>query len=161
MKFIEIILDNSTVTEAKLYSASKKASINPNTGITILQKSAYHVIKDCANIANKYLPVFVFGQYPDPFKALYGKFKRAEIEEFISSTNSNFVHEQLLYIILSMIERQSEGNKDDDQIIKDYIVNEQDPYGEYGSSYESNPPKPIKVSTDNVLDTLCEAFNAV
>jgi hypothetical protein len=161
MKFIQIILENSTVTESKLYDPSKKASVNPHTGITIQNRSAYHVIKDCATIAYRYIPIFVFGQYPDPFKALNGKFKRSDIEEFISSANSNFVHEQLLSLILSKIETDGYVHKEEDtNTTTNFTVNEKDPYGEYGMSSEQPAPAPIKAS-NSTLDILCEAFNAV
>ena len=162
MKFIEILLDNSTVKESKLYAPSKKASINPDTGVTILNKSAYHVIKDCATIANRYLPIFVFGQYPDPFKALNGKFKRNEIQEFIASANSDFVHDQLLTIILSKIGKNLENDKEEVPVQKSYTVNENDPYGEYGSSSVSEVENKLKVSkSNNILNIICEAFNVV
>jgi hypothetical protein len=94
MKFIEILLENSKVKEAKLYAPAKKASNNPETGITIQNKSAYHVIKDCANITIKYLPHYVFANYEYPFTELSGKFKRKDIEEFVSSTEKDIVLNQ-------------------------------------------------------------------
>jgi hypothetical protein len=161
MRFIEIILDNSTVKESKLYAPSKKASINPDTGVTILNKSAYHVIKDCATIANRYLPIFVFGQYPDPVKALYGKFLKNEIEEFISSANSNFVHDQLLTIILSKIGKTIEPEKEETPIKISYTVNENDPYGEYGNFGFQEQEIKVKTPKDNnTLGIICEAFGA-
>ena len=162
MKFIETILENSTVKEAKLYAPSKKASINPDTGVTILNKSAYHVIKDCATIANRYLPIFVFGQYSDPFNALSGKIKKSDISDFIKSCNSDFVHDQLLSLILSKIGKTIETEKEVTEIKPNYIVNENDPYGEYGSS--SVIEQEIKTKSTKQTGTfeiLCEAFNAV
>jgi hypothetical protein len=50
MKFIDIILQNSQAKEAKLYGPATKASTNPETGVTILNPAAFHVIRDCANI---------------------------------------------------------------------------------------------------------------
>ena len=64
MKFIEIILENSKSKEAKLFSPAKKAANNPETGITIQNKSAYHV------------PHYIFANYDCPFTELSGKFKK-------------------------------------------------------------------------------------
>jgi len=70
MRFVEIILENSTAKEAKLYNAARKAYQNPEIGITIQNKAAYHVIRDCAGITTKYLVHYVFGCYADPFVEL-------------------------------------------------------------------------------------------
>lgn len=157
MKFIEVILSNSTVKEAKLYPASKKASLKPDTGVTINSQAAYHVIKDCATIAHRYLPIFVFGQYQDPIQALRGKFKKSDIEEFLSSANSDFVHNQLLSIILEKIGKKPDIEKQEIKpIIQDIIPD--DPYGEYGYGVEE-PITTIKTQNDtSILDLLCQAF---
>jgi hypothetical protein len=102
MKFIDIIVENSKIKEAKLFVPAKKAANNPETGITIQNKSAYHVIKDCANITIKYLPHYIFANYEDPFTELFGKFKRKDIEEFISHTENDIVLKQLLILILEL-----------------------------------------------------------
>lgn len=159
MKFIEIILSNSTVKEAKLYSASKKASLKPDTGVTINSQAAYHVIKDCATIAHRYLPIFIFGQYQDPIQALKGKFKKPDIEEFLSSANSDFVHNQLLSIILEKINKNPEIEKSEVKPIQDIIPD--DPYGEYGYGVEE--PQIISKNQNNnsILDLLCDAFRVI
>lgn len=160
MKLIEVILSNSTVKEAKLYPASKKASVKPDTGVTINSQAAYHVIKDCATIAHRYLPIFVFGQYQDPIQALKGKFKKSDIEEFLSSANSDFVHNQLLTIILEKIGKKPDTEKTTIKpIINDIIPD--DPYGEYGYGVEEIPMITKNQNNESILDLLCEAFNVV
>jgi hypothetical protein len=154
MKFIEILLNNSTVKEAKLYNAAKKASINPESGITIINKSAFHVIKDCSSLTVRYLPHFIFGQYEDPFKALKGKFTKNDIVEFINSTNSDFSNRQLLVLILSKIDKT---DKDDVIVSKNisYDVMASDPYGDYGSDVNITT---IETSGKDNIQILCEAF---
>jgi hypothetical protein len=154
MKFIEILLNNSTVKEAKLYTAAKKASINPESGVTILNKSAFHVIKDSATLAVRYLPHFIFGQYEDPFKALKGKFTKNDIVEFVNSTNSDFSNRQLLVLILSKIDK---SDKDDVVVSSNvsYDVMASDPYGDYGSNVDVTP---IETSGKDNIQILCEAF---
>lgn len=156
MKFIEILLNNSTVKEAKLYTAAKKASQKPDTGVTIINKSAYHVIKDSATIAYKYLPHFVFGQYQDPFQALKGKFQKEDIQEFLTAANSDFVYHQLLSLILDKIGKSPEP-QENKPVINDIMPD--DPYGEYGSANYEETGQQISDSKNlSTLDLLCEAF---
>lgn len=159
MKFIETILANSAVKEAKLYSAAKKASINPATGVTIQNKSAFYVIKDSAMLAVRYLPHFVFAQYQDPFSALKGKFTKNDIIEFVQNTNSDFSNLQLLTLILSKIK-----NNDDTTIVKqpttdvvqDFDLS--DPYGDYGSGVYQEVVQSEKEADKDTVQILCEAF---
>jgi hypothetical protein len=158
MKFIEILLNNSTVKEAKLYSAAKKASQKPDTGVNIINQSAYHVIKDCATIAYKYLPHYVFGQYQDPFQALKGKFQRNDIQDFLTVANSDFVYHQLLSLILDKIDKDPEPPESKTKI-NDFVPTD-NPYGEYGSdSYEEAIPQVSNSKNMSTLDLLCDAFD--
>jgi hypothetical protein len=160
MKFIQIILENSTVKEAKLYSAAKKASDKPDTGITVNIQSAYHVIKDSATIAYKYLPLFIFGQYQNPFLTLKKKFKREDIEEFLASSNSDFIHHQLLTLILNKIDKKDNIDNLKTETPIQYTTSD-NPYGEY--DYASSEVTVIKNNTTNIsiLDSLCEAFDVI
>jgi hypothetical protein len=156
MKFIEILLQNSTVKEAKLYSAAKKASLKPDTGVTIINQSAYHVIKDSANIAYKYLPHYIWGQYQDPFQALKGKFTKKDIQDFLTVSNSDFVYHQLLSLILDKINKDSEP-QEQKPTIPNYTSSD-DPYGEYGSSASEEVTQITTQFNIPTLDLLCDAF---
>ena len=156
MRFIEILLENSKIKEAKLFSPAKKASNNPETGITIQNKSAYHVIKDCANITIKYLPHYIFAHYEYPFKELSGKFKRKEIEEFVSFTEKDIIFKQLLTLII-----EKHGNVDikpEVSIIDNNDLEFSDPYGEYGSGVEEQSTK-IESTNSSIVDVLCKLFD--
>jgi hypothetical protein len=158
MKFIDIILENSEAKESKLYSPAKKAVNNPETGITIQNKSAYHVIKDCAELTVKYLPHYIFGQYENPVKSLNGKFKKLDIAEFIKESEKDFVIKQLLDIILNNLEDhinsiKSKHNKDNS--MDSTVTEPSDPYGEYGFSSQSEP---VECSL-TPLELLCNIFN--
>mgnify|MGYP000373304763 CR=1 FL=1 len=156
MKFIEIIIENSAIKEAKLYPAASKASSNPDSGITIQNKSAYHVIKDCANITTKYLPHFVFGEYADPIKVLSGKFKKVDISNFVQEASKNYVLQQLLIIVLDKIKKSNVVNLVSSQSSKTSPdVESSNPYGEYGLATETTIEE-VKDKSD--LDILCEAF---
>jgi hypothetical protein len=157
MEFVNIILQNSNLKEAKLYGAAQKAATNPEIGITIQNRAAYHVIKDCATITMSYLPHLVFGSYVKPFESLKGKFKKEHVVEFVKQAEENLSLNQLLHIIVSKAEKmnivpipiQKAQNFD----IGDQSI---DPYGSYGME------QPIAVQSVPVsitsVDVLCRAF---
>lgn len=151
MKFVEIIVENSQAKIAKLYKPAIKANENPENGITIENKSAYHVIKDCAGIAKEYIPLLVFDLYKNPFDELRGKFKRKDIEEFLN--NSSINNKQLLIIIKNKISDNFPQETKKEEIFETYNTN--DPYGDYGIS---NTTQTKKISYVNDLDLLCSAF---
>ena len=159
MKFLEIIIDNSTEKLAKLYKPAYKASQNPENGITIQNKSAYHVIKDCAYVAHLYLPIYCFEEYINPFLQLKVKFKKSDIEEFVKSTKTQKVNAFLLNLILQKIDDKVEKQPQED-FSKDIEPN--DPYGEYG--LESDTRQYVnqysKISDDlyYLVNILCEKF---
>jgi hypothetical protein len=156
MKFIEILLENSKIKEAKLFSAAKKAANNPETGITIQNKSAYHVIKDCANITIKYLPLYVFANYECFFTELSGKFKRKDIEEFVSGAEKDIVLNQLLILILEL----NGGLVEDTpkvSISDNTDLEIGDPYGEYGSEFKEQSNK-MENNNSSIVDSLCKLF---
>lgn len=154
MRFIEIILENSKAKEARLYNAAKKAYQNPEIGITIQNKAAYHVIKDCAGLTVRYLAHFAFGSYVDPFTDLKGKFTRAEIQNFITVSESDFVLKQLLDVILA--KGNSQLNSKTPEVRNEGRNETNDPYGEYGTGYDEAPIRSITPITD----TLCDLFDA-
>jgi hypothetical protein len=156
MKFIDLILQNSQIKEAKLYGPAKKAADRPETGITIQTPSAFHVIKDCATITTKYLPHFVFGHYANPFEVLKGKFIKNDIIEFVNEANSDIVLFQLLILILDKINKnplfKQPVNVPTDVLTTAVTA---DPYGDYESYL---PIAQATIQTDTV-SLLCSAFN--
>jgi hypothetical protein len=161
MTFINIILENSSDKFAKLYGPAFKASQTPENGITIQNKSAYHVIKDCATIARSYVPLYVFEQYINPFSTLNGKFTRANISEFVHSTKSIKANYHLLCVILNKIE----GNKKEKVTEEPILIQEEninnDPYGDYGinndtKKYINQYKQPL--DGNEIVDLLCESF---
>jgi hypothetical protein len=158
MRFLEIIIENSTDKLAKLYKPAYKASQNPENGITIQNKSAYHVIKDCAYIAHLYLPLYCFENYTNPISQLKGKFKKSEIEEFVKSVKTQKVNQFLLNLILQ--------NEDKKQPIQQFSsdVESNDPYGEYGLDVDIiqkvNDQNKISDDSSYIVSTLCDMFDA-
>ena len=118
--------------QAKIYKAASKAAENPSIGVTINNPAAEHVIRDCATITMKCLPLYVFAEYKDPFKELSGKFSKEEINDFIKHAKEDTVLNLLLTIILAKAEKQMP------EIFKQTKVSESpknvlmdDPYGDY------------------------------
>lgn len=142
MRFLDVIIENSPVKEAKLWSPSKKAFESPDNGVTIQNPAAYHVIKDCAMITQKYLPHYIFGLYANPFNDLTGKFHYQDIKEFVDAAFSDVVMNQLLILVLDKAKK----------LPIPIDVASTDPYGDY-EAYEG-------VKEKDVLSLLCKAFNA-
>lgn len=160
MEFIQIILQNSNLKESKIFHAAQKAAVNPEIGITIQNKAAYHVIKDCANIAMHYLPHLVFGSYQNPFESLKGKFRKESIGEFIKQSETSLPLNQLLHIIITKAEKMNliSTSQQTPIVVQNFDVTDHngDPYGEYGLD------KPLsKQPNDSSLtpyDILCKVF---
>jgi len=157
MRFLEVILENSELKEAKIYNAAKKAAKNPETGITINNKSAYHVIRDCANITLHYLPHFVFGGYENPFLELSGKLTRSDILQFVFEVERNPFMKQLLNIIIGKANELNIPSVGNQNSFHDDF-DSADPYGEYGNSYEQTTSPQIEPPKD-IVEYLCKLFN--
>jgi hypothetical protein len=162
MRFIDILLENSDLREAKLYQAAHKAFKKPDTGITIQHKGAYNVIRDCANITIKYLPHFIFGAYSNPFDILNGKFKRPEIEEFVQKSRDDCALNHLRLIIINKYESLNKNTTSSSKTQKtfgDFLPQEDvdDPYGLYGEIEQEEVFVETEVKLSDV-DLLCLAF---
>lgn len=106
LTFIDVLLKNSSLMQAKIYMAASKAAENPTIGVTINNPAASHVIKDCATITMKCLPLYVFAEYKEPFKELCGKFTKKDIIEFVEQTKSDSVLDLLLTAILARAQKE-------------------------------------------------------
>jgi hypothetical protein len=160
MKFIEIILQCSQIKEAKLYGPARKAAESPETGVIIQKPAAFHVIRDCATLAYKYLPHYVFGHYANPFEVLKGKFTKRDIEEFLTSANSDIVNYHLLTLILEKIRKSTNiqtTTTHDQQIDLKTTLSSDDPYGDY----ESYGTEEIQVVQLDNITLLCRVFNVL
>lgn len=130
--FINVLLQNSKLMQAKIYKAASRAAENPSIGVTIVNPAAEHVIRDCATITMKCLPIYVFVDYKEPFKELSGKFSKQDINEFVQSAKQDPIAEVLLTLILAKAEKQVPN------ILRQTNVSESpkrsisdDPYGDY------------------------------
>jgi hypothetical protein len=162
MEFIKVLLHHSTIKEAKLLNSAHKAAANPEIGVTITHKAAYHVIKDCASIASKYIPLMVFGAYDNPFETLRGKFSRKSIQELVTKAAEDVAYDQLITVIVDRATKMKlmEAPKPTTKEIK-FEEDAADPYGDYGCMVQDDSPVIISSpTTDAMVDTLVKLFAA-
>jgi len=172
MTFEEKIISNSSIRQSKLLRPAKIASEKPDTGVKILKKGAYYLIKDSADITLQYLVHLCYGSYSDPIKDLKGKFTEAEIIDFVGRSKEEKNTNQLLNIILTdigstqvanIVEEVEEEEEDIDLTIDDV----DDVYGDYEVDVAiSTKKKTTKNDTVDVTDAsgvinkLIEVFEA-
>lgn len=101
LKFVEVLLANSTHQEAKLYGPSETAIARPDTGVIIQNPGAYHVIKDCAKLANGYIPLYVFEHYLQPFEALKSKVTAEDIQQLVEASINNVFLKHLVIVMVN------------------------------------------------------------
>lgn len=152
--FINVLLQNSKLMQAKIYKAAAKAAENPSIGITINNPAASQVIKDCATITMKCLPLYVFAEYKDPFKELSGKFAKQDINEFVEQAKEDTVLNLLLTTILYKAEKQLPGifSQTKTSEVQSLDISD-DPYGDY-----LNERVVVETKEKSVEEILQEAF---
>ena len=163
--FEEKIVAACSTRHKKLYRPAQIASKEPNTQVKIYNKSAYYVIKDCADITLKYLAHFVYSSLSDPVLSLKGKVSEEEIVDFVSRSEHETHTRQLLQIILNDI---TSGFKlQVPEPITDFTIDDvDDVYGDYeygtleGDFDVSELTKSIIDISDNntVIDKLKSVF---
>ena len=171
--FEKKILAESELKQAKLLGPAERATEKPNTGVTILKKSAYFVIRDCAKIAKQYLVLTIYGDFKNPIERLEGKFKREDIADFVNRSKRDLATSQLLSLILSDINKRKalENAKNTSkkpvkvEPVLDFTeYEEEDIYGEYDiideDTVEVPELTPEEPESRGTVDILCDAFKA-
>ena len=165
MTFEEKILKESKSKEAKLLRAAKKAAKEPDTGVKILKKGAYYVIRDCAKVTELYLPHLIYSQIKNPISMLEGVFTKADCTDFLARAKKDTVVNQLLNLIILDIKKQnileSAGTKAP-ELLDPSIFEEdgEDIYGDYdseGITVEAESEIIVEVEKDT-LQLLLDAF---
>jgi len=154
------ILRLSQARYSKLKRPAELAATKPDTCVKILNKSAYYVIKDCAEITLKYLPHFVYSGIRDPITKLRGQVTEQQVIDFANRSAKEDHTQQLLRLILDDIAKKNTtlnvapvNSVDSDNIDFTLTGNEDDVYGDY--DYEQSVPEPEPVQeiiTTNVND---------
>jgi len=136
MKTIEeVILENSLEQKAKLYKPAKIAFDNPETGVSITNKSAYRVIKDCAETTLLFLPLEIFLKYKNPISSLKGKFNRENVTDLFNRSKNDLVSRALFNSILDTCPRSTLAIPTKSAV---HNNNTDDPYGEYSSDTQND-----------------------
>ena len=134
---------------AKLYIPSAKAIEKPDSGMTIQNKSAYYVIKDCAKLANEFLPIKVYQSIKDA--DLKGKISIDIIKEFVTRVHQkNNAGTVLLSLIIDIINATKNITNKENIVIEPNLVNNVDDiYGDYGVEVDM----PSQPSTDTLINS--------
>lgn len=182
MTFEEKIIKNSKLRQRKLMRAARIAHDAPDTGVKILKKGAYFLIKDSAEITVKYLSHLCYGSYNDPINDLKGKFTQAEIIDFVGRSKEESETKQLLHIILTdigtaqfkhatgAVEPVEAAPVDDEPELDFSYSDDEDVYGDYDIEDANEPVKKAvssqpkeEVDVDDVtgvINKLIEVFEA-
>ena len=166
MAFETKLLTESKNKQAKLLRAAKKAAKEPDTGVKILKKGAYYVIRDCAKVTELYLPHYIYSQLKNPIQMLEGVFTKADCTDFLARAKKDLVTNQLLNLIILDIKKQNilESATTTTPTSFDPGVfdeeDEDDIYGDYesgGVTAEAEPDVVVEVEKDT-LQLLLDAF---
>ena len=162
MEFIKTLLQHGTIREAKLLNSATKAASNPEIGVTITQPAAFHVIKDCAGVASKYIPHMVWGALDDPFKMLRGKFSKKSIQELVAKSSDDVAVSQLITLIMDQGDKMNLLHVPKSTCPMKFEEDANDPYGDYGCMVEEPVTQTAPASTDDdTTEALIKLFGAV
>jgi hypothetical protein len=164
----KIIIENCDFKQRTLLRAAQIGRDAPDTGVEIKNKSAYHVIKDCADITCRYLAMYAWSWYDDPIKKLKKKVKKNDLKDLVTraldpKNEQKRSTRQLLTIILISLDEAISKDKtkenpeeikplsDSDDIYGDYDygdpISDEEWGGHVGIDYNNNDP-------DYILDIL-------
>jgi hypothetical protein len=171
MTFEEKIIKNSDIRQKNLMRPAKIAFEKPDTGVTIIKKGAFYLIKDSADITVKYLPLLCYGSFTSPISELKGKFTQAEIIDFVGRAKEESFTNQLLSVILTdigctqPITQIIDDDKTDELDLS--FVDGEDVYGDYETDHDidttsdSSSKEVIDIEDASVvIQKLIEVFNA-
>ena len=170
--FEESILNLADIRQGNLLIPAKVASEKPDTGVKILKKSAYYVLKDCATITCQYVPFLAYASIENPLEALQGAFSKESITDFVKRSREDHHTNQLLTLIFADINKVSPPKVtiNIDSGPEFDFNNEDGPYGDYdydgyldADDYELHDPEvvieKIDMSNENlVVNQLIKVF---
>ena len=181
MTFEEKILKNCEIRQRNLMRPAKIAAEKPDTGVTILKKGAYFLIRDCADVTLKYAAHLAYSSFNSPLTQLKGKFTQSEIIDFVGRSKEEAHTRQLLHVILTDIGSAQYKSATDIPVAPvegttietpqhDYsITDDEDVYGDYEMDDDVVASEPVvveakaEVNVDDVtavINKLIEIFDA-
>ena len=134
----DVIINLSDSRFRNLRRPATIASQSPETQVKILNKSAYFVIKDCADLTLKYLPHYIYSTLNKPIALLKGKVNESDIIDFVSRSSKSETTRQLLQIIVDDIIVDKPDIQE--HVVTDFTIPEgvDDVYGDYGYSSDES-----------------------
>ena len=174
MNFELKVLETSKIKERNLLKFANIAMNKPDTGVEIKNKSAYYVIRDCATIANDYIPHKCYSSLVDPIGQLTGKFTRDDIVDFVGRAAAIEHTQQLLSIIFTDIYKREASDweppvlPEAEELEIDADADHDEIYGDYGYGDDDRAEQlvmpvepPIDLGDhDAVVSKLIETFQA-
>lgn len=172
MTFEEKIISNSEIRQRNLLRPAKIAFDKPDTGVTIVKKGAFYLIKDSADITIKYLPLLCYGSFSSPITSLKGKFTQSEIIDFVGRAKEESYTDQLLSVILTDIGCVQPitqiVNDDTTEELDLTFTEDEDVYGDYETEEDTSISKTTSTASEVidiedasvVIQKLIEVFNA-
>lgn len=157
MEFELKILATSKIKERNLLKFANIAMNKPDTGVEIKNKSAYYVIRDCATLANDYIPHKCYASLHDPIGSLVGKFSTSDIQDFVSRAAQHEHTQQLLSIIFTDIYKREADDwtppvaPEPEELEIDADADHDDIYGEYGYA-DTNTQTTVELPVEPPID---------
>jgi hypothetical protein len=152
------IIDRSKEPIASLAPRAKKASENPENGIKILNKGAFFVIRDCAKIADKYIPLMLYGMLENPIVSLQGTITKKEITTFVIQDDVESKQLKRLMILDAIDLIGLDESKDIEEPEASEV---DDVYGDYGSETVYEEEKEFDYDDkEDVISLLVRALEA-
>lgn len=157
MNFELKILGTSKIKERNLLKFANVAMNKPDTGVEIKNKSAYYVIRDCATIANDYIPHKCYSSLNDPIGQLTGKFAQDDITDFVTRAATDEHTQQLLSIIFTDIYKREASDwappelPEAEELEIDADADHDEIYGDYGYGDDS-PTEAIVMPVEPPID---------
>ena len=148
----DVIINLSDSRFRNLRRPATIASQSPETQVKILNKSAYFVIKDCADLTLKYLPHYIYSTLNKPIALLKGKVNESDIIDFVSRSSKSETTRQLLQIIVDDIIVDKPDIQE--HVVTDLTIPEgvDDVYGDYGYSSDESDDSVSVINRVDVND---------
>ena len=135
----------------KLQRPAKIAATAPDTQVKIYNKSAYYVIKDCADITLKYLAHYAYSQLANPIASLKGRVTEQDITDFVGRASTDAVTRQLLQIIINDI--TPSGTIRPREVVTDFTIQDgEDVYGDYDFIDDDDLVDEETIIKENIVD---------
>jgi hypothetical protein len=145
------IINACPTRHRNLYRPAKIAATAPDTQVKIYNKSAYYVIKDCADITLKYIAHYAYSKLSNPIQSLKGNITEQDITDFVGRASTDAVTRQLLQVIINDI--TPSGTIRPREVVTDFTIQDgEDVYGDYDFIDEEDVVDDEAIIKENIVD---------